>query len=181
MRNILNNNKGSTMIEAVIYFPIILILVIGMVVVAMFKLDKMMTQACMSQRVTEIQSLQDNPDKSERPAYWSQQQIALSLEYYTQNSIFKWENPTEKQYIYRNYGVACPILHFDYKVSNCRSFLGLIRSNTTHSAIVLNNPIDIVYTMHDVQTLCTMTSLGTVIEGKTGYTYEEYLVEQFGR
>lgn len=180
MKHIWKDNSGSTMVEAAIYFPLILIMVVGMVVIAMYKLDKMMTQACMSEQATEIQSTCDHSNKSNRFRYWGQEERAVSIDYYIRNSIFTWDNPSDRQYIFVNQSTANPILQIDYMVTNNRNWFGLASTNTTHGAIVLNNPTDIAYTLEDIQTVCQMTSLGTVLGGKTGYTYEDYLIKQFG-
>lgn len=181
MREFIKDNRGQTIVEAVIYFPFIVILVMGMVVVGMFKLDKMLTQACMSERTTLIQSSLDSPYKQERVQYWNNMLVEDNLEYYSDNSIFKWVNPMEKRYIYVITENISPILQVSYSTANPNGGLfGLIGTKRTCSALLIDNPFDVVYTMDDLRGFYDMTEYGSVVQGKTGYTYEEYMDMQFG-
>lgn len=182
MKEVLKDNKGQAIVEAIIYFPFIVLLVVVMVIIGMYKIDKMLAQACMSERMDMVQSSIDSNDKNERIQYWSPELINSNLEYYSENSILKWDNPREKQYIVVNCtAILSPILQVDYENENTNgNLLGLIRGNRTTSTLLINNPFDLTYTVDDLRLFYTMTSFGNVITGKTGYTYEQYLDAQFG-
>lgn len=176
MKRILRDERGSTLIEAAIYFPIIIVLVIGMVVVALFKIDKMMTQACMSEKSVEIQSTYDDPNEDGREYYWIWNDPPSYKDYYMENSIFTWTQPTEKQYAYGDKYSPCWLFKFDYRVTNPRNWFGLVKTNTTHGGIILNNPRGVAYASEYMKSICCHNVLGNNI----GYSYEIYLEEQYG-
>ena len=167
MKNLLKDNRGSTLVEAAIYFPIILIMVVGMVVIAMFKIDKMMTQACMSQKATELQSTYDDPNKNGRFTSWIWSDKPEYKDYYMQNSIYTWTSPTEYQAYWCQYETPYWYLSLEYKVNNPRNWFGLISTKTTRSGIITNNPREVAYCQEYMRAICREN----ILQDKMACTY----------
>ena len=180
MKQILKDNKGSTIVEAAIYFPLILIMVVVMVLIGMYKLDKMFSQACMSKVTAEQQSSQDRPERRDRQRYWNATQERADAAYLVSNSIFKWSSASERHYAYVDKSTLCPMVQAQCTAMPDTQIPYLPLGSSGHGFLLQNNPIDMMTILDDVQMICQDTVYGDALRGKTGYTYEEYLQMQFG-
>ena len=180
MKRLVNDNRGAVMIEAAIYFPIIVIMVVLMVLTSLFKLEKMMTQAYMSKKAYEAQC-ERNQDTESNYAYWTCLDDSINNDVLTGNAIFNWGTATTRTYMCVNTGTLCPIIEYDYRRMGNPHSISLVRSNTSHTYLVSNNPKNVVYTYDDVKMMCSTTKYGeNALYSKTGCNYLTYRMKQFG-
>lgn len=183
MKYIFKDNRGSTIIEAAIYFPIILIMVVGIFIVGIYKLDKMCEMTYASKLSADMQSIQDKDGYEGINSMWDMCSSGVNARYVYDNSIFKWTNVSQQNIYFQDKSTPCKLIHMKYSATPMmgRSFTFVPRTNSVCGFIVENNPVDMKDVLVDVRFFCSTNEYGTAFFSKTGYAYGDYLRLQYGR
>ena len=171
-KEIYYDNIGSTVIEAAIYYPIIIIAVLVVVMLSLFKLDKIMTQTNLSIKTKDAQM-----DISKEDVYKFQYiQTMGNNSVFDDKRILDATNSNSRVYQWGLSGIEYiyPIAEVDYTSQYSLDFMGLVPETTSHGSTVIYNPQNISLTMHAVSMYQDVTSK------KIGYSYGDYLKVQYG-
>lgn len=170
MKRILKDNTGSIMVEAAIYYPIIIIAVICVIMLCFFKLDKIMTQANLSIKTKDVQVEMTQEDvytykyaqaMSDNSALDDKRILDVA---YSNSRVYQWGHD----------GYTYPVVGVDYAAQYKLDFMGLIPITTSHGFLVKHSPYHVSMAMHDV------SMYKEIVEFKTGYIYSDYLKMQYG-
>ncbi|MBQ8317620.1 MAG: hypothetical protein IJX85_04720 [Lachnospiraceae bacterium] len=170
MKNIKNNNRGSMMIEAAIYFPLIILVVVSVIMLFLFKLDKIMTQANLSIKAKDVQQ---EMTLEEIHTYGYMQAMGDNSDL-DGKRILKVTGSRSGMYQWGTGGDVYPVMEVDYTSSYMLDFMGLIPQTSSHGFLVKHSPFNTSISMRDV------SLFSQVISGKIGVTYEDYMKRQYG-
>ena len=173
---VIEENRGSVLvIEASVYFPILIMVSVLIVMFFVFKLDKMMTQAQVSYKTMNVQMMIDSNMKYSADSYNALKDVSDVDDAHvidavsTSNIVYFWVNNCSMY----------PIEEIDYESRHGRAFLDVLSGTTCHGFVVYTNPFSGTTAMKDVSLFRTTTSCGTVVKGKTGDSFEDYLKYQY--
>lgn len=164
---------GSIMIESAIYFPMIIIMVLIIVMLSLFKLDKIMTQSNLSIKANRQQI---EIDQEEIYTYSKIQAMGNNTDLDNMR-LLKVNSSSSRVYQWVDQETIYPIVEVDYTSDYSLNFFGLIPQTTSHTFLVKHNPVNTRMSIHDVSMFRNGATGGG---GKIGYSYDDYLKQQYG-
>ncbi len=168
--SIIKDEQGSIMIEAAIYFPMIIIVVLLMVMVSLYKLDKIMTQANLSVKANKMQL---EMDQEEMYTYRYGQYMGNNSDL-DDKRILKAQASSSRVYQWLDECTVYPIVEVDYSTTYNMDFFGLMPQSTSHTFLVKHNPMKVSGTLRDV------SLFREDMQGRIGMNFDTYMKIQYG-
>lgn len=171
-KEIYYDNTGSAMIEAAIYYPIIIIAVLVVVMLSLFKLDKIMTQTNLSIKTKDVQIEMAQEDVF---TYKYIHTMENNAELNDRRTLkVRGSSSRVADWVIGGSRKIYPVVAADYESHYTLDFMGVIPKTTSHGFMVKHNPQNVSLSMRDVGLY------QDIISKKTGYSYEDYLKMQYG-
>lgn len=169
-KNVKMNHSGTALIEAAIYFPIIIIAAMSIIMILFFKLDKIVTQAetsCMAF------TAQEKIDTIDRNLY--RYEIGMMDDTQVDKShVIGSVQESPWGYYWQNNWTAFPVESYSYKAEHGKSFMSMLSSSTAHAYLVSVNPLTFVSALDDAKLLDS-----SVLKDKTGCDGQDYMKKQY--
>lgn len=165
------DNRGSSVVEAAIYYPIIIMVVLVVIVLSLFKLDQCVMQADASVSAMNIQMEQDRVKKGARQSIYS-----VNTGVNVEDHILSAGSETKNSSGFWNTGYCLREIYVSkYTATRNNSVIPVLNTQTTPEYWVSGKPYETAAALQTVR----MDDRGE-LEYKTGYTWEEYIRYQYG-
>ena len=172
-KSFVKDDRRSIMVEAAIYFPMIIILVLVLVMLSLFKLDKIMTQANLSIKANEMQLEMDQ----EEIFTFKYNQVMGNNSELDDKRILKVEGGSSRVYQWSDDRSFYPVVGVDYGARYAFDLFGLVPETTSHTFLVKHNPVNLKRSIYDIS---SFRENGKRLFGKIGINYNDYLATQYG-
>lgn len=165
------DNRGSSVVEAAIYYPIIIMVVLVVIVLSLFKLDQCVVQADASVSAMNIQMEQDRVKKGR----WQRNYLA-NVGVNAEDHILAAGAETKKIEGFWDTGNGLQtIFCSQYTATRNNAMISIFDVQTTPEYWVYGKPYEIAAALQTAR----MDDKGE-LEYKTGYSWNAYINSQYG-
>lgn len=165
------DNRGSSVVEAAIYYPIIIMVVLVVIVLSLFKLDQCVMQADASVSAMNIQMEQDRVKKGR----WQRNYLA-NVGVNAEDHILAAGSETKESDGIWNTGYCLRMIFCSqYTATRNNAMISIFDAQTTPEYWVYGKPYETAAALQTAR----MDDKGE-LEYKTGYSWNAYISSQYG-